>query len=101
MTIKGRDCSFVRNLFNSNKPTLHVWIEKDDVLHTVFDKEHARHEDSENAILSGDAFEFAELHYKQSGDELLAILNKEMFLHIGEKRNFYANAQKSVYKSGI
>jgi hypothetical protein len=68
---------------------LHIWIEKEDILHTVFDKEHARHEDSENAIPVGDAFDFAELHYKQTGDELLQTLNKEMFLHIGEKRDFY------------
>ena len=32
-----------------------------------------------------------ELHYKQSGDELLQTLNKEMNLHIGEKFDFYKN----------
>ncbi len=89
MKIVGRDCGLCRNPFNSNKETLHIWIEKEDILHTVFDKEHARHEDSENAIPVGDAFDFAELHYKQNGDELLQTLNKEMFLHIGEKRDFY------------
>ena len=99
MKIVGRDCGLCRNPFNSNKETLHIWIEKDDVLHTAFDKEHARHEDKQNAIPAGDAFSFAELHYKQSGDELLQTLNREMFLHIGEKRDFYANAQKSVYKT--
>ncbi len=96
MTIKGRDCGFCRNPFNANKETLHVWIEKENILHTAMDKEHAHHEDTENAIPCGDAFSFAELHYHQQGDELLQTLNKEMFLHIGEKRNFYANAQKSV-----
>lgn len=99
MTIKGRDCGFCRNPFNANKETLHVWIEKENILHTAMDKEHAHHEDTENAIPCGDAFSFAELHYHQQGDELLQTLNKEMFLHIGEKRNFYANAQKSVYKT--
>lgn len=89
MTIKGRDCGIVRNPFNANKPTLHIWVEKDDVLHNALDKEHAHHADTENAIPAGDAFNFAELHYKQSGDELLHTLNKEMFLHIGEKRDFY------------
>jgi|SRR5574344_151180 len=89
MTIKGRDCGIVRNPFNANKPTLHIWVEKDDVLHNALDKEHAHHADTENAIPAGDAFNFAELHYKQSGDELLQTLNKEMFLHIGEKRDFY------------
>ena len=101
MKIVGRDCGLCRNPFNANKETLHIWIEKEDVLHTAFDKEYARHEDSEKAIPAGDAFDFAELHYKQNGEELLQILNREMFLHIGEKRDFYANAQKSVYKSEV
>lgn len=52
--------------------------------------EFARHTDSENAIPAGDAFDFGELHYKQSGNELLQTLNKELHLHIGEKINFYS-----------
>jgi len=91
-----RDCGLCRNPFNANKKTLHIFIHKENVLGNAFDKEFARHEDSENAISAGDAFGFAELHYKQSGDELLQTLNKELHLHIGEQRNFYANAQKSV-----
>jgi len=91
-----RDCGLCRNPFNSNKKTLHIFIHKENVLGNAFDKEHARHEDSENAILAGDVFTFAELHYKQSGEKLLQTLNKELHLHIGEKRNFYANAKKSV-----
>ena len=75
--------------------------EKEDVLHTVFDKENAHHEDSENAIPSGDAFDFAELHYKQQGDELLQAINKDMHLRIGEKFDFYANSKKSKYTSDI
>ena len=90
-----RDCGLCRNPFNSNKETLHIFIEKTDPTNAM-SKEYARHEDSENAIPAGNAFDFAELHYKQQGAELLQTLNKEMFLHIGEQRNFYANAQKSV-----
>ena len=100
MTIKGRDCGIVRNPFNSNKETLHIWIEKTDTSNAL-SAEHARHEDTQNAIPTGDAFDFAELHYKQNGDELLQTLNREMFLHIGEKRDFYALAQKSVYKTEV
>ena len=91
-----RDCGLCRNPFNSNKETLHIFIKKENILGNAFDKEHARHEDSENAISAGDAFDFAELHYKQSGDELLKTLNKELNLRIDEQRNFYANAQKSI-----
>jgi hypothetical protein len=90
-----RDCGLCRNPFNSNKETLHIWIEKTDPAN-VMSKEYARHEDSENAILAGDAFGFAELHYKQQGAELLQTLNKELFLRIGEQRDFYRRTQKFV-----
>jgi len=95
----GRDCGLCRNPFNSNKETLHIFIHKENVLGNVFDKQFARHEDSENATPAGDAFGFAELHYKQQGEELLQTLNKELFLHIGEKRDFYRKTQKSVFHS--
>ncbi len=90
MKIVGRDCGFCRNPFNNDKPTLHIWIEKDDPQNAL-SAEYARHKDNENTIPDGDAFSFAELHYKKSGDELLVTLNKEMCLHIGENRNFYGN----------
>lgn len=88
MTITGRDCGLCRNPFNSNKETLHIWISKTDPTN-VMSSEVACHEDTQNAIPAGDAFDFAGLHYKQSGDELLQTLNKEMNLHIGEKFDFY------------
>ena len=56
----------------------------------------ACHYDTQNAIPAGDAFDFAELHYKQSGDELLQTINKEMNLQIGEKFNFHGNNKKNV-----
>jgi hypothetical protein len=88
-TLVGRDCGLCRNPFNANRETLHIFIEKENILGTVFDKQFARHRDSENAIPAGDAFGFAELHYKQSGDELLQTLNRELHLHIGEQYDFY------------
>jgi hypothetical protein len=90
----GRDCGLCRNPFNSNRETLHIWIEKTDHTNSM-SAEFARHCDSENAILAGDAFGFAELHYKQSGDELLRMLNQKMNLRIGEKIDFYRRTQKS------
>ncbi|MDR0941304.1 MAG: hypothetical protein LBM68_03660 [Bacteroidales bacterium] len=86
-----RDCGLCRNPFNSNKKTLHIFIEKENILGNAFDKEFARHGDSENAIPAGDAFGFAELHYQQNGDELLKTINQELNLRIGEQRNFYGN----------
>ena len=56
----------------------------------------ACHEDKQNAIPAGDAFDFAELHYKQSGDELLQTLNKEMHLHIGERFDFYKSRKSNT-----
>ena len=123
-SLSGRTCAPARNPFNNNKPTLHIWIEKTDPKN-VMSKEFARHEDSEiscqreqrqtcltmpsaaeiachkdsaNAIPAGDAFDFAELHYKQQGEELLQTLNKELYLHIGEQRSFYKN-QPTTHKS--
>ena len=80
-----RDCGLVRNPFNSDKKTLHIWIEKTDP-ENAMSKEFARHADTKNAIPAGDAFDFAELHYQQSGNELLHTINKELFLRIGEVR---------------
>jgi hypothetical protein len=88
MHIAGRDCGLCRNPFNNDKPTLQVFIEKTDPANAL-SAEFARHTDIENAIPAGDAFSFAELHYKQKGDELLQTLNREMNLRIGEQRSFY------------
>ena len=85
-----RDCGLCRNPFNINRETLHIWIGKTDT-------EIACHTDTQNAIPAGDVFDFAELHYKQQGDELLQTLNKELHLRIGEQRNFYAQSPYSPY----
>ena len=78
VSLSGRICLPTKNPFNADKPTLNIFIEKENVLGNAWDKELARHLDSENTIPAGDVFDFAELHYKQSGDELLQTLNKEM-----------------------
>ena len=122
LSLSGRTCKPTENPFNENKLTLNVFIEKENVLGNALDNEFscqreqnsnsfgvlssaaenarsefARHSDSQNAIPTGDAFDFAELHYKQSGDELLQTINKEMNLHIGEKFDFYTNRNKIDY----
>jgi hypothetical protein len=96
LSLSGRTCSPTKNPFNADKPTLNISIFKENVMGNAMDREFARHEDNENAIPAGDAFEFAELHYKQSGAELLQIINKEMNLHVGEKFSFYGSNQKNV-----
>lgn len=99
LSLSGRTCFPTKNPFNADKSTLNIFIYKENVLGNAMDREFARHTDSENAIPAGDAFDFAELHYKQSGDELLQTLNKEMTLHISEKFDFYANGKKSINTS--
>ena len=96
LSLSGRTCLPAKNPFNADKPTLNIFIYKENVLGNALDKEFARYSDSENAIPAGDPFDFAELHYKQSGDELLQIINKEMNLQIGEKFNFHGNNKKNV-----
>jgi hypothetical protein len=100
MHIAGRDCGTSRNPFNDGKNTLHIFIEKTDPTN-VLSAEFAKHTDSETAIAAGDAFSFAELHYKQSGEELLQTINKELHLRIGEESNFYANTGKPPVCSQI
>ena len=89
MRLVGRDCGLCRNPFNSNKETLHIYVYKERITGSALDKEYARHEDTGNAIPAGDAFDFAELHYKQQGEELLQTINKELYLHIGEEFKRY------------
>lgn len=96
LSLSGRTCSPTKNPFNADKSTLNIFIEKESVLGNALDKEFARHSDSENAIPAGDAFDFAELHYKQSGDELLQMLNMDMNLHIGENWSFYSQKKTVI-----
>ena len=96
LSLAGRTCSPTKNPFNADKSTLNIFIEKENVLGNATDREFARHSDSENATPAGDAFDFAELHYKQSGDELLQTLNKEMNLHIGERFDFYKSRKSNT-----
>jgi hypothetical protein len=86
LSISGRACLPARNPFNDGKQTLLIVV-KNNI---------AMHKDCEDAIPAGDAFSFAELHLKQSGDMLLQTLNNEMNLHIDKKPDFYANNRKEV-----
>lgn len=79
LSLIGRVCKSTKNPFNKNKMSLKV---------AIIDN-CARHTDSDNAIADGDAFAFAQLHYKIEGDELLEIINKELHLRLGEENKFY------------
>lgn len=79
LSLSGRDCKPTKNPFNSDKETLIV---------KVVDGR-AVHEDSDVAVSSGDAFDFAEIHFKLTGQELLDKLNEVLFLRLGEENSFY------------
>jgi len=94
MRLSGRDCGLCRNPFAEGASTLHIFIEKSDPANAM-SAEYAKHTTTDNSIPDGDAFAFAELHYHQSGDELLATLNRELNLHIGENDRWYRNASET------
>lgn len=97
MRFSGRDCGLCRNPFAGGASTLHVFIEKSDPANAM-SAEYAKHTTTDHSIPDGDAFAFAELHYHQSGNELLATLNRELNLHIGENNRWYGNASHSLAK---
>ncbi len=88
MRLSGRDCGLCRNPFAEGASTLHVFIVKSAPANAM-SAEYAKHTTTDHSIPDGDAFAFAELHYHQSGEELLATLNRELNLHIGEKSGWY------------
>lgn len=93
MRLSGRDCGFCRNPFAEGASTLHIFIEKSDPANAM-SAEYAKHSTTDHSIPDGDAFAFAELHYHQSGEELLATINRELNLRIGENHLWYGNTSK-------
>ena len=76
LSLSGRDCQPARNPFNEGKATLLVSIADGC----------AQHEDAEQAIAPGNAFDFAQLHFGIQGQELLNRLNDELHLRIGQTK---------------
>lgn len=88
-SLSGRDCKPAKNPFNNHKETLVVKIVDGC----------ARHTDSENWEFQGDVFDFAELAFQLSGQELLDKINEVMHPKLDEEKNFYRNKilpQKAV-----
>lgn len=78
--LSGKECKPARNPFNDDKQTLKLINQN-----WVFN-----YSDTELPDFSGTPFDFAELHYKLSGSELLEQLNSELNLRIDEL-HFYSN----------
>lgn len=79
--LSGKECQPAKNPFNGDKQTLKL-INQNWVFY---------YSDLELPDFSGTPFDFAELHYKLSGRELLEKLNEELNLRIGERHHFYSN----------
>lgn len=79
--LSGKECDPTKNPFNENKLTLKL-INEDWVF---------MYNDLEQPEFKGNPFDFASLHYKLSGNELLEKLNEELHLRIGEQHRFYSN----------
>ncbi len=80
--LSGKECSPAKNPFNENKLTLKL-INQDGVFN---------YSDLELPGFKGNPFDFAKLHYKLSGSELLKKLNEVLHLRIGEQRPIYSNS---------
>lgn len=97
--VVGRDCGICKNPFAGGARTLHIWFERNSPVGRLSD-ETAYHKDQFGAIPDGTALDFAELYYKQSGQELLNTLNREMYLNLDKERTQYSNAPASDIDRG-
>ena len=71
--VVGRDCGICKNPFAGGARTLHIWFQRNNP-EGQLSEETAYHKDQFGAIPDGTALDFAELYYKQSGQELLTRL---------------------------
>lgn len=78
LSLSGNACKPAKNPFREHKRTLQISLNN-----WVFE-----YSDSEDSSFKGNPFSFAELHYKQSGQELLKTLNSEMNLRLDVKNKF-------------
>ena len=97
--VVGRDCGICKNPFAGGARTLHIWFERNNPVGRL-SEETAYHKDQFGAIPDGTALDFAKLYYKQSGQELLNTLNREMYLNLDKERTQYSNTPASDIDRG-
>lgn len=97
--VVGRDCGICKNPFAGGARTLHIWFERNNPVGRL-SEETAYHKDQFGAIPDGTALDFAELYYKQTGQELLNTLNREMYLNLDKERTQYSNTPASDIDRG-
>jgi len=89
--LSGKKCKPTRNPFNADKSTLIISNQDWNFIY----------EDTELPEFKGNPFDFAALHYRLSGQDLLQKINEELNLHIGKAKGFYSNRKNKVQKHDI
>lgn len=79
ISLAGRKCKLTKNPFRNDSLTLFI----EEIYHWA-DGPKFLFRDTKEESLKGNPFDFATLHFKVSGQELLQLLNKDMHLRIGE-----------------
>ncbi len=79
ISLEGRKCKLTKNPFRNDSLTLFI----EEIDHRPAGPQFLFRDTKEEA-LKGNPFDFAALHFKVKGQELLQLLNKEMHLRIGE-----------------
>ena len=92
MKIVGDDCGHVMNPWDNSRPSLHIWFEK---IYTgePNPRRIARHHDESGHIEDGNFLDFAAKFWGKQGEELLQVINEELFLHLAEPQCGSAQAQ--------
>ena len=82
MHVKGDDCGWVRNPWDYSRPSLHIEIRKMDP-RAKLPPRLAVHHDRSRHIPDGNVIDFARMHWKLEGPELLAAVNDALCLGLG------------------
>lgn len=85
LSLSGRVCQPTKNPFNGNAVSLMVSIVDNVAIHT----------DANDPNFKGDAFDFAQLHFKKEGNELLKAIDETLNLHIAKPSSLYQNQNEN------
>jgi hypothetical protein len=89
LKLKGNECAWIKNPFTgSNEPTLRIRC-----FNNIF-----LFEDEANPQYKGDPFDFAELYFKITGDELLLKIDECLLLHLAKPLPFYKSHRRDKQK---
>ena len=82
MHVKGDDCGWVRNPWDNSRPSLHIEIRKMDPA-AKLPPRLAVHHDSSGHLPDGNVIDFARMHWRLEGADLLLAVNEALRLNLG------------------